>query len=71
MSAQKKFICEEAIHLKKVDKIDILKMISRLSKEKIKESSDGCRINLDLLSEEMIMQIYNLMCRRLGLEKKF
>lgn len=68
-TTQKQFICEDAIYLTKQDRIDILRMVSRSSKNQIKESLDGCRINLDSLSKELIVQIYNLMFHRLDTSK--
>jgi len=68
----KEIICSEAIHLSRDDCIDILITILRYSKtpgQYVKEyEKEGSRIDLNKLPNSVIIEIYNLVKRRLDLD---
>lgn len=58
MNLEKEIICSEIINLSKQDRIQILTMIKRYDRNKVKEFSDGSRIYLNLLPDQLINSIY-------------
>lgn len=65
---KKKFLCKNVRNLvEKNDRLDIgyVLVINQLSKL-IKENSEGCLINLDILDPNIINQMYSLMVYKLS-----
>lgn len=58
MDAIKQFICDEVKHLSHDEKTEVLKIIERSCRDKIKPLSNGNKINLDHIPIDVIQQIY-------------
>jgi hypothetical protein len=65
MDAEKNFIISESPNLEAEDRIEILVIIKQHGIEHVIEKRDGCRIRLDKLPPEAVMQIYDYMRRKL------
>lgn len=68
---EKNFIISESSNLEYNDMVQILVIVKRYGKEYIMEKSDGCRINLNKLPEEGVMQIYRFMKSIFDLDDDF
>lgn len=64
----KQIICREANSLTDSDKKTVRNIIKRKSSKHIKVFSDGIRINLDLLNDDVIIELYNFIKYKLNLE---
>jgi len=65
MDAEKNFILSESPNLDYDDRVEILVIVKQHGIDYIIEKKDGCRIRLNKLPIEAIMQIYDFMRRRL------
>jgi hypothetical protein len=65
MDAEKNFILSESPNLDYTDRVEILVIVKQHGIEHIIEKKDGCRIRLDKLPSDAVMQIYDFMRRRL------
>jgi len=61
---KKNFICNEAIHLSEPDYIYILQLIKSYDPSKLKKCSDGTRVNLNTIPENIVDQIYEYIKRK-------
>lgn len=59
MDLEKGIICSEANNISRDEKIQILSIIKQYNPDKIQRFSDGSRIDLDSLPENIISQIYS------------
>lgn len=59
MDLEKETICNEILLFSKEQRIEILKIIKKNNPDLIKIFPDGVRINLDLLSDQVILALYN------------
>lgn len=62
--SKKNFICNEAMHLAEADYIHILRLIKSYDSTKLKRCSDGTRVNLNTLPENIVDQIYEYIKRK-------
>jgi hypothetical protein len=69
MELEKQMICSELNQLDKDNKIRILSIIKKYDESKIQKFSDGSRVDLDSLSDEVIELIYSKLNYILKLEK--
>jgi len=60
MNDKYQFICDNVIYLSKDDKLELLKIIKRHDGLLLKKFSDGTRIILNKLPDEVVKSIYNL-----------
>ena len=58
---EKNFILAESSNLEYDDKVSILAIVKRYGKQFIMEKGDGCRVNLNRLPEDAVLQIYRYM----------
>lgn len=56
---QKQFICSQIVHLDRKEKIHVLEIIMSSDKNKLETCSDGTRVNLNRISNKIILEIYN------------
>lgn len=59
MEIEKDFICEEVPKLSVEDRIRILSIVKNHDAGAIKRFPDGSRVNLDILPETIIQDIYD------------
>ena len=59
MDVEKEILCLEVPNLSRQDKINIMTIIKRHDQSKIQRFSDGSRIDLDSLPDELIMMLYS------------
>lgn len=59
ITSKKRYICDNSKYLTTATKMGIGSYFLAKNK-KIKESMDGCRINLDLIEDELINHIYDI-----------
>jgi hypothetical protein len=68
---EKNFILSESPNLEYDDLVEILVIAKRYGKDFIMEKGDGCRINLNKLPEDAVMQVYRYMKSTLELEDDY
>jgi hypothetical protein len=71
-SMQRKYICDTISRLSQQDTQDVYRFAStKIPKEKFIPASDGCRVSLDSsISDEVILQIYNLVRSKLHIDEE-
>lgn len=68
MNPEKEIICSEINNLSRDDQIKILTIIKQYDKTKIQKFSDGSRVDLDVLPESLIRDIYLMIKNILNLD---
>ncbi len=68
MEIEKEFIISESSNLDNDDRVEILMIVKRYDVKYVIEKKDGCRVRLDKLPEDAVMQIYDFMRRRLEID---
>lgn len=64
---KKRYICNNMNLLTREEKLDVTYIFVRMGyKKNIKESSDGCRINLDDIPEGVINNVYGAIYHKLN-----
>jgi hypothetical protein len=58
---EKNFILAESSNLEYDSKVEILMIVKRYGEKYIMEKGDGCRVNLNKLPEDAVLQIYRYM----------
>lgn len=64
---KKKFICANTKNVNREDRVEIgIAFVRSGLKSHLKESSDGCRINLNNIPEQSINNVYNILQHKLN-----